>query len=200
MVEMLVVLAIIGILAMVAAPNFQNKSKTAVRGTLEGLVSILSEGRQLARTTGQRVTLHVQGSASPNLALALEYVDPCTKATVVGGGLAFNGLDSAIRAYSAIGVGDYQIKSVAPDMTNLKKMPLVTNWKILLDYSNALFQGGDGTAYSFDASGQPSGDFFVTVSSPEADANSPFGLLVVTRDNGVHAFMKTTPADAWRAL
>ena len=200
LVELLLVLAIIGILAMVGAPSFQNKSKTAVRGTVETLVATLGEGRQLARTTGQRVTPHVKGSASSNFELALEYTDPTTTTLTTGGGFTFQGLDSAVRAHSAIGVGVGQLTSASPDLETLKKTPLVADWDKFLTAKNALFIGEEGSAFCFDGSGQPSGDFFITVSAPQAPSKAPFGLVVVTRDNGLHAFVKTTPSDPWRAL
>lgn len=200
LVELLLVLAIIGILAMVGAPSFQNKSKNAVRGTVETLVATLGEGRQLARTTGQRVNLHVTGSASSNFELALEYMDPTSTTLTKGGGFTFQGLDSALRAHAAIGVGVGQLTSASPDLATLKKTPLVADWEKFLTAKNALFIGEEANAFCFDASGQASGDFFITVSAPQAPANSPFGLVVVTRDNGLHAFVRTTPSDPWRAL
>lgn len=200
LVEVLVVLAIIGILALVAAPNFQNKSKTAVRGSLEALVATLGEGRQLARTTQQRVTLHVKGAASPAFELAFEYTDPTTLALVQGGGFTHKALDAGLKAHMSLGVGASQFASAAPDLASLKKTNLVANWDDFLKDANALFTGTESTAYSFEPSGQASRDFFITLSSPEAGTGSPFGLVVVTRDNGLHAFLKTTPSEPWRAL
>lgn len=200
LVEVLVVLAIVGILALVGAPNFQNKSRTAVRGTVEALVATLGEGRQLARTTGQRVTLHVRGSAAPTFELAFEYTDPGTATLTQGGGFSTRGLDASLKAYAGIGVGVGQFASAAPDLAPLKKTTLVKDWDDFLKNANALFSGSESTAYSFDPSGQISRDCFITVSDPGASASSPFGLVVLTRDNGLHAFVKSTPTDAWRAL
>lgn len=200
LVELVVTLAILGILALVAGPNFHNRSQTAVKGTVESLVASLTEGRQLARTTGQRMVLHTTGAEAKALSLAMEYVDPATTKTTQGAWFGVLGLDGALRSQAAIGIGNAQLTAAAPDLGALKKLPLVADWDLFLVAEKALFQGKESQALSFDASGQASQDFYVTVASPSNLAQGPFGLVVVTRDSGIHAFLKSSPADPWRAL
>lgn len=200
LVELLLILAVMGILALVGVSFLQDKTEPAVRGTLEALVATLGEGRQLARSTGQRVTLRVKGSESQDLALALEFVDPATHTVTTGGVFQAQALDAQFRNRAAVGVGAGQLASVAPDLGPLKQIPIVPDWDEFLLEANALFPGAESGAFSFDPSGQVSGGFFVTVSAAQAGPGSPLGLVVVTRDNGVHAYFKGAGDAPWKSL
>lgn len=198
--ELLVVLAIVSTLALVGASAGPSKPRGAVKGLTEQLVSSLAEGRQWARTHGGRVVLHVRGTSSPTFALAFEGQDPASGATTTGATFSLAALDSAVRNHAAIGLGKAHLDQVAPDLTALKQVALVQDWADLLTDDHALFLGRESTATTFDASGTVSQDCFLTVSAVSPGPDSPLGLVVLTRTGGLHAFLKPSARDPWRAL
>lgn len=202
LIELLVVLAIIGILSGVGAYQLTPKSKPLVRQLTEQLFLTINEARQLARTSGQPITLRVRGNTPSTLSIDLEYPRTNPNATL---SLPPPRFDMAtqptrLRDSAVPGIGRIQIDSVGASLANIKSLGLVPDFDGLISPENSLFQGIESTAFSFSNAGMINQSVFITVSSPTANRESPLALIIVTPMNGAHAFYLEGPNAPWRRI
>lgn len=200
LIELLVVLIIAGILAMVGITSLGSRRKAAVRDLTLQMYSVLVDAQQLARSTGQMVTLHVKGTTSDTLSIDFEYTAPPNGTLTRGGG--FSVATQGVNAmYGVPGIRKAQVTATNVDCSSFSGLGLVSNWNAFFVDANALFQGSDSTAMTFSNQGQISQDCFVTVCSPTPRVADPIGLVVATRRNGIHAYIFTGEQGAtWRSL
>lgn len=213
MVELLVVVAIIGILAAVTGVWYGANQPAAVKGTVNSLVGILSEARTVAQTTGRTVTLTTSGDQA-NLSISFPSQGDVTP---VPAGQALtvwrkdaNGRDANLYAgvdsssawpvYSQAAPNPDPLSGGVTSITGL-----FTNGT-LPTAASKLFTGTTNTSFFFDNSGHINTDFFVYVGGMRNGASypgAPVGLVIVTRANGIHAFYKPNAGDAgtpWQRL
>jgi prepilin-type N-terminal cleavage/methylation domain-containing protein len=205
LIELLVVLAIIGILATVGVTTMGSKRKAAVRELTQQMASAFSDAQQLARSTGRQVILHVKGATSGDLTIDFEYqvpdpADSTKQITIRGGGFSVASQGST-SAYAVPGIQLAQATATNVSTTTLKTLNLVTDWDAFFVDGNAVFQGAETQALTYSSSGQISQDSYITISSPSAGPSSPIGVVIATRRNGTHAYFFSGEAGAtWRSL
>jgi prepilin-type N-terminal cleavage/methylation domain-containing protein len=211
LIELVVVMAIVGILAVVAGNWYGAEQPAAVKGTVNTLYGALAEARTVAQTTGRTVTLTTTGHQAT---LTLSFppqgdVDPPPQAPTTWTQAA-NG--AAAARYSGIDSdGNWPIYAqAAPNPDPLTGgvaaiSALFTNG-VQPGVAGKLFTGTTNTAMSFDATGHANRDFYVFVGglrNGASYASAPVGLVLVTRANGIHAFYKSNAGDAnapWQRL
>lgn len=204
LIELLVVLAIVGILVVVGIMSMGSRRKPAVRELTQQMTASFAEAQQLARSTGHPVILHVNGATSNALTIDFEYQAPNPAngiiQTIRGGGFSVASLGSNAN-YAVPGIKLTQATATGVDMTNLKALGLVTDWDTFFVDSKAVFQGVETQTLSFSSGGQISQDCYITVSDPSPGPSSPLGLVIATRRNGTRAFyFSGEPGASWRSL
>jgi len=212
LIELLTVLVIVGILAMVGVMTLGSRHKPAVRELTQQLASSIADAKQLARSVGRQVTLHVRGTTPSALSIDFEYLVPDpppvplpdpyvpTFTTIRGGGFSMAAQGSS-SAYAVPGIARSPITATSVSTDSLAALSLVTNWATFFVDANAVFRGSETSTLTFSNSGQISSDCYMTVSEPSPHAGSPVGLVIISRRNGIHAYYFSGDAGAtWRSL
>lgn len=220
--ELLVVLAIVGILAYAGVGFITNRSSTAVRGATNDVYGVLRAAQTLARNSGRRVALQTSGT-EPGRNLVLQYgfyvqnadgTDDMTQgpgATAANPVLGTFSLNPSISRYAQVGDATTdQLGSILPNPSlssdaTLAKLQGAAFWT---SSSNNLFQGGStvSTAVFFQPDGTPNRDFYVPVVGVRSDVVSsdlPVGVVLGSQSNGLLAFLKAKsndPAKPWSRL
>lgn len=220
--ELLVVMAIVGILAYAGVGLMINRPSVAVRGVTNDFYGMLRAAQTLARNSGRRVALQTQGT-QPAGSLVFQYgfyaqladgSDDMTKgpgATLANPVVGSFSLDSSLSRFAHIGdavTGQFdQIlpnPSPSTDVT-LAKLQGAAFWS---SSANNLFRGG-GTAAAdvfFQPDGTPSRDFYVPIVGVTGGAVSSdlsVGIILSSQTNGLLAFQKSQsndPAKPWSRL
>ena len=212
--ELLVVLVIVGIVAVTAGAWYSPSTPASVKGTLNGLVGILSDARSVARATGRTVTLTTGGNQA-NLSISFPTQGdvspiPANQPTTTwlrsaAGKEATHvaAIDNANTSWTV-----YTQSAPNPD-------PLAGNVPVIKSlFTNStppgvtgnLFQGTTHPLVFFDSTGRPNIDFYVYVGGMRKGASyasAPVGLVLVSRTNGIHAFYKSNAGDTtapWQRL
>jgi len=224
LIELLVVLAIVGILAGVGLNFSISRPSTAVRGVTNDLYGVLQSAQNLARNSGRNVALQTSGT-EPAKTLTLQYgffvqradgTDDFTQgpgstpANPVMGSMV---LDTSLSRYAQVGdASTSQISSASPNPapgsdSTLSTLEPSSFWS---SGANNLFAGAatpssPATLY-FRPDGRPSLDFYVQivgVRSGTVGTDLPLGLILASQSNGILAFQKTNSGDStkpWRRL
>lgn len=199
MVEVLVVLAIIGVLSLAYASYRSDKNGPAVRGTINGLFSVLVDARTLARGTGSTVTLTPSGT--PPRAV-LDYQSTSGSGAP---GQYSHAADTSVSRYCIVDLdgssaaGSAAIASLKADLQSTK----VNNTSIfgstawtqsLFDSSKTFFFNSNGTA-STDA-------FIAIVGSAEGVplSDGPVGIILINASGNIYRYYRTNSSSAWVRL
>ena len=224
LIELLLVLAIIGILVGTGLSFSISRPSTAVRGVTNDVYGVLQAAQNLARNSGRNVALQTSGTEGGRT-LVLQYgffvqnangTDDFTKgpgstsANPVMGSLV---IDTSLSRYAQVAdAATGQFTSAAPNNapgsdTVLSTLEPASFWT---SSSNYLFTGASAptspaTLY-FRSDGTPNADFFVPivgVRSGTVGTDLPVGLVLASRTNGLLAFLKATSSDSstpWKRL
>lgn len=215
LIEVLVVLAIAGILAYAGAGLFISRPSSAVRGVTGDVYGVLRAAQMLARQSGRRVALLTSGT-EPGKNLVLQYgfyaqaadgTDDMTKgpgATAANPVLGSLAIDPTLSRYAQIGdAATDQFSAIHPNPVPasdpvLVKLQDATFWG---SSDSNLFQGGvpDPGRVFFQSDGTPNRDFFVPVvgvRSGTVSSDLPVGLVLGSQANGLLAFLKTKSNDS----
>ena len=224
LIELLVVLAIVGILAGVGLGFSINRPSTAVRGVTNDVYGVLHAAQTLARNSGRNVALQTSG-AEPAKTLMLQYgffaqkadgTDDLTQgpgstsANPVMGSLV---IDSSLSRYAQVNdASTNQFGTANPNPAPssdvvLSGMEPAAFWT---SAANNLFSGSATPAspavFYFKPDGTPSQDFYVPivgVRSGVVGTNLPVGLVLASRSNSLLSFLKANSGDStqpWRRL
>lgn len=223
LIELLVVLAIIAILAGVGLSSRLPRRGPLVRQMTEHLFLLLNEGQQAARARGMAVRVRVEGQTSDRLTV---YLDASVLRQTVGVDAELGVPEPIARLDMATmprrmlddavpGMGDLQIQALNPDLTALNALQIVPDFAAFVaNPANFLvpvappapdpanpgpLPAVTGQDLVFGPSGQISRDCYVTVGHPQAAAGTPFGIVVLTRANGAHAFF-TNDGRTWSRI
>lgn len=212
-IELLVVMAIIGVLALVAGNWYGATQPAAVKGTLNSMVGALNEARTVAQTTGRTVTLTTSG-AQANLQISFPSLGDVTPAPA-NQALTIWRRDAAGRdamRFSGVDTNAswpvYAQAAPNPDplVGGVAAVTALFTNGTFPGTSAKLFTGTTNSTFFFDSSGRASADFYVYVGGMRNGASypsAPVGLVLVTRANGIHAFYKPNAGDAaspWQRL
>ncbi len=214
LIELMVVLAIIGILAYAGVNSMLNRPATGVRGVTNDVYGVLRAAQTLARNSGRRVALQTSGTV-PGRTLVLNYgffvqnADGTDDLTQGPGATAGNPVlgslvfDPSLSRYAQVGdaaTGQFgtSLPSPAPGSdTVLSSLESTAFWG---NSANNLFQGAGVTnAIFFQPDGTPSADFYVPivgVLSGTVSGGLPVGLILASSNNGVLVFYKTKSNDS----
>ena len=214
LIELLVVLAIIGILAYAGMSVTFNRPAAAVRGVTNDVYGLLRSAQTLARNSGRRVVLQTSGT-EPGKTLVLNYgffaqnadgTDDMTKgpgATPGNPVMGSLGIDPSLSRYAEIGdASTDQFGAILPNPapgsdTVLSKLETATFWG---DSTKNLFQGGAATnAIYFQPDGTPSADFYVPivgVRSGVVSSDLSVGLVLASSNSGLLVFLKSKSNDS----
>ena len=225
LIELLVVLAIIGILAGVGLNFSISRPSTAVRGVTNDVFGVIRAAQALARNSGRNVALQASGT-EPGKTLKLQYgffaqnadgSDDFTKgpgstaANPVMGSLA---IDSSLSRYAQIGDAiSGQLSSASPSPSPGSDAVLsgaALEPSAFWANSNMLFNGSASPASPatiyITPDGRPTQDFFIPivgVRSGTVGTDLPVGIILCSRANGLLAFLKANSGDSskpWRRL
>jgi prepilin-type N-terminal cleavage/methylation domain-containing protein len=213
-IELLVVVVIIGILAAASGVWYGASQPSAVKGTVTTIYGILSEARTTARSTGRTVTLTSSG-AGATLTLTFptqgDVTPPPAGQALTTWRLAGSGTNA--NKYSAVDVDGTVWTTTGPNpdplagnVASIQALFSKGATSLGRNATNWLFTGVTNTTVSFDSSGRASKDFYVFVAGlmgGKSYTSAPVGLILVTRDNGVHAFYKPNAgsnAAPWQRL
>lgn len=219
MIELLVVLAIVGILAYAGVGLFIERPTVAVRGATNDVYGVLRAAQTLARNSGRRVALQTSGTeAGRNLRLEYGFyvqladgTDDMTKgpgATTANPVLGTLTLDPTVSRSAQVGdAATGQLASILPNPApasdpTLSKLQGAAFWS---SSANNLFQGGStaSTAVFFQPDGLPNQDFYVPIVGVRGGVVSsdlPVGIILGSQTNGLLAFLKAKsndPAKPW---
>ena len=213
LIELLVVLAVVGILAGVGLSFSISRPSTAVRGVTNDVYGVLQAAQNLARNSGRNVALQTSGT-EPAKTLTLQYgffvqnadgSDDFTKgpgstaANPVMGSLV---IDTSLSRYAQISdatTGQFASASPSPAPGSdaiLKTIEAPAFWS---SGANNLFTGATtptspATLY-FKSNGSPSADFYIQIVGVRSGAvgtDLPLGLVLASQTNGLFAFTKAT--------
>ena len=227
LIELLVVLAIVGILAGVGLNFSISRPSAAVRGVTNDVYGVVRAAQALARNSGRNVALQVSGSESART-LKLEYgffaQDPVTGAddfTKGPGSTATNPvmgslvIDPSLSRYAQVGdsaSGQFAAASPSPSPASdtVLSSAAIEPAAFWSSSSNILFTGSlspasPATVY-ITSDGRPTQDFYIPVvgvRSGVVGKDLPVGIILCSRANGVLAFLKAGSNDAtkpWRRL
>ncbi|BDU68897.1 hypothetical protein GETHOR_09980 [Geothrix oryzae] len=199
MVEVLVVLAIIGVLSLAYASYRSDKNGPAVRGTINGIVSVLVDAKTLARGTGSTVTLTPSGT--PPRAV-LDYQS--TSGSGAPGQYA-HAADSNISRYCIVDLdgsstaGSAAIASLKADLQSTK----VNNTSIFgsTAWTQSLFDSSK--PFFFNSNGTASADAFIAiVGSTEGVplSDGPVGIILINASGNIYRYYRTNSSSAWVRL
>lgn len=224
LIELLVVLAIVGILAGVGLNFSISRPSTAVRGVTNDVYGVLQTAQTLARNSGRNVALQTSGT-EPGKTLKLEYgffvqkADGTDDLTQGPGSTASNPvmgalvIDLSLSRYAQIGdasTNQFSSASPSPSPGTDSILSAIEPSSFWSTGANNLFAGrtsptSPATLY-FRPNGQPSLDFYVPivgVRSGTIGTDLPLGLILASQSNGLLAFQKANSGDStkpWRRL
>ncbi|HET6329538.1 MAG TPA: type II secretion system protein [Holophagaceae bacterium] len=224
LIELLVVLAIVGILVGVGLNFSLSRPSTAVRGITNDVYGVLQAAQNLARNSGRNVALQTSGT-EPAKTLTLQYgffvqkADGTDDFTQGPGSTAANPvmgslvLDTSLSRYAQIGdASTNQLSTASPSPspgadTTLSTMEPASFWS---SSSNDLFSGSTTPAspavFYIKSDGNPSQDFYIPiigVRSGTVGTDLPLGVILASRSNGLLMFLKSNSSDStkpWRRL
>lgn len=224
LIELLVVLAIIGILAGVGLNFSISRPSTAVRGVTNDVYGVIQAAQNLARNSGRNVALQASGT-EPGKTLTLQYgffvqqangTDDLTKgpgSTVANPVMGQMSIDLSLSRYAQVGdasSGQFATASPNPSPSNdtiLKTLEPASFWT---STANNLFSGSTSPAspavFYMKSDGRPSQDFYIPiigVRSGTVGTDLPIGLILVSQTNGLLVFLKPNSSDStkpWRRL
>ena len=213
--ELLVVLVIVGIVAVATGTWYSTSTASSVKGTLNGLVGILSDARSVARATGRTVTLTTTGTQG-TLTISFPTQGDVSPAPVVPPPTTTWARAAAGKeATHVAGIDNYNTTWNVYTQSAPNPDPLTGNVLVIKNlFTNStppgvtgnLFQGSTHPVVFFDATGRPNIDFYVYVGGMRNGASyvsAPVGLVLVSRTNGIHAFYKSNAGDPtvlWQRL
>lgn len=201
LIEILVVLAIIGILAYAGAAQFMSKRPVSVRGVTVELAEAIRSTQTLARSSGRQVFLRTSGGGATTPRLEWGFQD-------IGQVQGSWALTPQNGTYAAVGVGRTDLDLVAPDpspegVAAIKGLVLASAW-------DAVFFSGNVTPAVpalCNTNGAFSTDFVVTVvgrtGGQVGRGDTPIGLIVVGSASGMGVFYKPNAQDktaSWQRL
>lgn len=208
-IELLVVLAIVGILSIAYVSYRPDNSGTAVRGAINGIFGTLVDARTMARGSGKPVALTPSGTG-PKAVLAYQ-------AALSGGG-SFGGVtwsaasgqyvhatDSSIARYCIVDLdgstaaGSAALLSLKTDLQGTK----VNNTAIFGSsaWTQSLFDSSK--TFFFNSNGTASTDAFVAIVG-SADGNpladGPVGIILVNASGNIYRYYRSKSSTAWVRL
>ncbi len=214
MIELLVVLAILGILTAVVLSYKSDKNGPAVKGALNGIFGALAEARTTARGSGQTVTLTPSGTGS---SAVLNY-----QAALSGGGSAM--VSSSLTVTWAAAQGQYSHASDASvarfcmvDMDGSTSIgsaaitSLKSNLQSTSINSTNIFKSSIWTQSLFDSTkpflfnsnGTTNSEGFalvVSAQSGQALSDGPVGVILVNSSGNIYRYYRSNSAAAWLKL
>ena len=224
LIELLVVLAIIGILAGVGLNFSISRPSTAVRGVTNDVYGLLLAAQNLARNSGRNVALQTQGT-EPGKTLQLQYgffvqkadgTDDLTQgpgATVGNPVMGQLTIEPALSRYAqVVDAATNQFAAVSPSPSPNSDTVLQTfeSSSFWTNAGNMLFSGSPSPAspavFYIQPDGRPSQDFFIPivgVRSGTVGPDLPLGLILVSRNSGYLSFLKSVSNDStkkWQRL
>ena len=224
LIELLVVLAIVGILAGVGLNFSLSRPSTAVRGVTNDVYGVIQAAQNLARNSGRNVALQTSGT-EPGKTLTLEYGffvqkadgsddfaqgPGSTTANPVMGKLA---IDPSLSRYAQVGdaaTGQFSAASPSPSPDSDAILSAMEPPAFWTSTSNNLFSGSASPASPavvyIKPDGRPSQDFYIPIIGVRSGAvgtDLPLGMILASQSNGLLAFLKSNSSDSstpWRRL
>jgi Tfp pilus assembly protein FimT len=199
MIEMLVVLAIVGIL-MVAYVAYRADDKSpAVRGTMNTLYATLVDARSMARGSGQAVTLTPSGTASKAV---LTYQ---TAVATGPSGQYVHAADPTAARFCIVDLdgsttaGSAAISSLQGSLVNAKAN--VTNIFGPTAWTQSLFDASK--FFQFNSNGAASTDAFAVIvgaSNGEPVDDGPVGIILVNASGNIYRYYRASGSSTWVRL
>lgn len=197
LIEVLVVLAIVGVLAAAGVYYTQDKSPAAVRVGLSELAGAIRNAQGLARSSGQSVFLRATGGGKQDPMLEWGFVtfDDTGKATygVVQGAWT---VPAGQARFVSFGVdkGTLSDAGVNPSPSSVSSITLNTSSTSI--WETSLFPGSStaNNAFWFRPNGAVNSEFFVSVAGRRggevySKANTA-GVVIVNPVSGITVFLK----------
>ncbi len=224
LIELLVVLAIIGILVGVGLNFSISRPATAVRGVTNDVYGLIQAAQNLARNSGRNVALQTSGTQSAKT-LTLQYgffvqksdgTDDLTKgpgSTTANPVVGSMKLDTSLSRYAQIGdAATNQFSTASPSPapgsdTVLSALEPSTFWT---NTANNLFTGATSptspAVFYIKPDGLPNQDFYIPIvgtRSGVVGTDLPIGLILDSKANGLLSFLKSKSNDStkpWQRL
>lgn len=200
MIELLVVLAIFSILSIAGVTAISSRQPSAVKGTLNTLMGVLSDARSAARATGRQIYLQTSGTSISYGVAAGTGIS----ATQVRGDFTVASLDTSTRNYIVIDVNgtSYPPTSLNPAFPSALLSQLTGSASL----PTPLLKGSTDRTHFFDGAGRIDQSVYIAVlggSSGAVKSGGPVGIIIVSPTSGIHAYYKassSTSSEPWKPV
>ena len=208
-IELLVVLAIVGILSIAYVSYRTDNNSPAVRGAINAIFGTLVDARTMARGSGKTVTLTPSGTG-PKAVLGYQAAlsgsgSEAGVTWAAASGQYVHATDSSISRFCIVDMdgstaaGSAALTSLKADLQGIK----VNNTSIFgsTAWTQSLFDSSK--PFFFNSNGTASTDAFVAiVGSAEGNplADGPVGVILVNASGNIYRYYRSNSSSAWVRL